>query len=366
MHRRKIIHLIQSLDSGGCENMLLRTLPLLGEFEHTIVTLKNRGELANAFERKKIAVKNISQRNIFDLSAYRRLLKIIKATQPDIVATYLFHADAIGRIFLQSFTRKKIVPFLRTTYNHPKYREVRIFEQLTKYFVKHYLANSESVKNYYIKNIGVPREKITVIPNGIDISCYQSFERDESLRISLGINPDETAIICVANLHINKGHKYLLEAFEEVYKDNQKTKLLLAGDGEEKNNLLRQIENYESKNNIFFLGKRNDVPELLKISDIFVLPTLFEGMSNAIIEAMAAGVPVITTDIPENQDLIENKKTGLLFPANNVHHLVKAIKLLTTDSTLRKRFSQNSLQRVEKKFNIRTTANRLSRFFEEI
>lgn len=364
--KKKIIHLIQSLDSGGCENILLRTLPLLGEFEHVIITLKNRGEMAENFEKKNIPVKNIGQRSFFDFFSYRRLLKTVKGMKPDLVVTYLFHADAIGRLFLQAFTRKKIIPFLRTTYNHPKYRKARIFEKLTRYFVKHYLANSESVKNYYIKNIGVPREKITVIPNGIDVAYYQSLERNENLRIEFDINPDETAIICVANLHINKGHQYLLEAFEEVYKDNQKTKLLLVGDGEEKKNLLEQIEDYDSKNNILFLGKRNDVPEFLKISDIFVLPTLFEGMSNAIIEAMAAGVPVITTDIPENRDLIENEKTGILFPVKNIHRLIEAIKSLMTDPDLRKQLGQNSRQSIEKKFNIRLAASQLARFFEEI
>ncbi|MDQ1284100.1 MAG: hypothetical protein QG620_448 [Patescibacteria group bacterium] len=346
--------------------MLLRTLPLLDDFEHTIITLKKRGELANKFEEKNIPLINIEQKNFFNIRSYRQLLKTVKNTQPDLVVTYLFHADAIGRLFLQVFTNTKIIPFLRTTYNHKKYFSAQLFEKLTKHFVKNYLANSQSVKNFYVKNIGVPPEKITVIPNGIDVDFYDKIKRDENLRKSLGIKKEETAIICVANLHINKGHKYLLEAFEEVYRENKGLKLLLVGDGEEKENLLKQVKNYQSEKNILFLGKRNDVPQLLKISDIFILPTLFEGMSNAIIEAMAAEVPIITTDIPENHNLIENKKSGLLFPADNVRRLVKAIELLTDNSTLRKKFSQNSLQRAKEKFDIQTVVNQLTNFFEEI
>jgi len=366
MNKKIILHIIQSLDSGGCENMLLRTLPLIDNFNHVLLTLNKEGELSEKFKERGFEIININQKGFFDLTAYFRLIKTVRKINPDIIITYLFHADIIGRIIIQLFTKYRTIPFLRTTYNHERYWIARLAEKLTKYFVKHYLANSESVKDFYIKNIGVKKERITVIPNGIDINFYNGLKRDWNLRRSFKIKDGDFAIICVSNLHINKGHKYLLKAFEEIYKKNINIKLLIVGDGEERANLLKQMANYYSRENVLFLGKRMDVPQLLKISDIFVLHTLFEGMSNAIIEAMAAGIPVLATDIPENRDLIENEKTGILFPVNDTDSLVKAIEILIADESLRKKLGQNAQQKTKLNFDIRVVASRLDNFYQKI
>lgn len=355
--------MIQSLDNGGCENMLLRALPLVNSFEHLIITLNKKGELAEKFEKAGLRVLDIGQKNIFDFSAYHRLKNAIKNYNPDLIISYLFHADMIGRFFVQSSTRKKVIPFLRTTYNHPKYRIARLLEKLSKRMVEHYLANSESVKNYYAENIGVAPNKITVIPNGIDVTDYDRVSRDENLRTILEIKKDDIALICVANFHINKGHKYLLEAFENVYKNNNKIKLLLVGDGDERNNLLNQIKNYASEKNIIFLGKRSDVPQLLKISDIFVLPTLFEGMSNAIMEAMASGLPIITTDIPENTELLSNRTSGILIAPNNPKAIENAIKDITNNKKFKLFIRSNAKRFILERFSLETTASRLQKFY---
>ena len=181
---------------------------------------------------------------------------------------------------------------------------------------------------------------------------------DIHLRESLSIKADNFIIICVANLHINKGHRYLLEAFETVYQEHPATRLLIVGDGVEYNNLKNQIKEFQSKNNITFLGRRTDVPELLKISDCFVLPTLFEGQSNAIMEAMASGLPIITTDIPENQALIDDKHSGILVPIKSSDELVHALQLVLSSKTYRESLGTTGKSFLGKKFTlIKTTAD---------
>lgn len=360
MTKKKVLHIIQSLDNGGCENMLLRTLSLVTDFEHVLITLHKEGELSDKFKEKEFEIINIGQNGFFDLTAYFRLIKTVKKIKPDIIITYLFHADIIGRIIIQFFTKYRTIPFLRTTYNHPRYWIARLFEKITKYFVRQYLANSESVKTFYVENIGVEKEKITVIPNGIDVDFYDSLERDWDLRMGLGIENNDFVIICVSNLHINKGHKYLLEAFKQLCTSphfqggelKRGLKLLLVGDGSEKVNLQKQIENYQSKNNILFLGKRTDVPQLLKISDIFILPTLFEGMSNAIMEAMTCGLAVITTDIPENRILIENNINGLLVPIQNSSVLIQAIQQMRESPEMKKQLSKEAKITIQNYFSL--------------
>ncbi len=352
--KKKIIHIIQSLGNGGCENMLLRMLPLLNAFEHTIITLKEPGELAPKFATAGITVKTIP---------WIQLRKKVIKESPDIIITYLFHADMISRLLLR-FKNIPVSPFLRTTYNHPKYLIARILEWITKPLVKHYLANSKAVKDFYVKRIGVSSEKITAIPNGIDIEYFDSITPNPALRKSLGINPNDFVIICVANLHINKGHRYLLEAFEMCSLKN--TKLLLVGDGNEKESLLHQIENYQSKENILLLGQRTDVPQLLKISNLFVLPTLFEGMSNAIMEAMATGLPVITTDIPENRLLIENNISGILIPTQDSEAIIHALNTLILDKGLSKTLGKSGKEFLRQNFSLKASGNSLHQFLNSL
>lgn len=366
MNKKIIIHLIQSLDAGGCENMLLRTLPLVADFEHIIITLKKPGELAEKFKQKNIKVICIKQHNILDLSSYFRLSGEIKKYNPGLIVTYLFHADIIGKFLFGTFTSHKAVPFLRTTYNHKKYRIARLLMKLTKFLTNKYLANSQSVKKYYIEKIGINESKITVIPNGIDVDFYENVPRDGKLRQSLGIKPEEIVIICVANLHINKGHKYLLEAFEGIHQRNDKVKLLLVGNGDEKENLLKQMDGYTSRNSILFLGTRADVPQLLKISDIFVLPTMFEGMSNAIQEAMTAKLAIITTDIQENRELIKNNKTGILVPVKSSDKISESINNLIKNPGLRLFLGENTRKDALNRFDLTAISQQLSTFLKRV
>lgn len=364
--KKRIIHLIQTLDSGGCENMLLRSLPLLQEFDHTIVTIKALGELTPKFVSSGIPVQTVHCNGFFDVSGMLRLRNLIHGEAPDIIITYLFHADMLGRFCLRKKKSTPIIPFLRTTYNHPKYFLARILEWFTKPLVHNYLANSDAVKDFYIKHIGVHPKKITVIPNGIDTSYFNSIMPDPKLRESLGIKPDDFVTICVANLHINKGHRYLLEAFENIYSEHPNTHLLIVGDGVERSNLKHQIQEYTSKNNIIFLGRRTNVPELLKISNLFVLPTLFEGQSNAIMEAMASSLPVITTDIPENRMLIKTNSNGILVPTRDVNAIVQAINTVVVPGGLSDKYGKSGKEFLEQNFSLKTSINSLHQFLSSL
>lgn len=366
--KKRVFHIIQSLNSGGCEHMLLRTLPLLQGFEHTIITLKELGKLAPQFTLNDIPVHTVHCHNFFDIPGILRLRKFIKEESPDVVITYLFHADILGRLTLRDTTQASIISFLRTTYNHPRYWIARFFEWLTKPLARQYLANSEAVKAFYIQHIGVPKEKITVIPNGIDTEYFDSLVPDPTLRLSLSIDPNDFVIICVANFHPNKGHRYLLEAFEKLHQttSHASLKLLLVGEGTERKKLEQEIQGYTSKANILYLGRRTDVPALLKISNLFVLPTLFEGQSNAILEAMAAGLPVVTTDIPENRACITHQKNGWLVSPKSTFTLTEAIKTIQSDTSLQNTLGSEAKQTIQNHFSLQTSANQFKAFLSAV
>lgn len=362
--KKKIVHIINTLERGGAEMSLLRMLPLLhDDFENVFITIKQKGSLAEKAENHEIQVISINQKNPSDISSLRKLKKTLQEISPDLVVTHLLYPDIIGRFFIQLFLPCKVISSIVTTYNSPHYWAARLFERLTHHRCVGYIANANTVKDTYVKKFHVPEEKITVLPTGMDTEAFAALRPNENLRHELGIQSTDTVIICVANLHPNKGHYYLLCAFEEAYKNNKNIKLLIVGDGIEKENLLKQVEGYQSKDAILFLGKRSDVPDLLALSDIFALATFFEGMSNAIMEAMAAGLPIITTDIPENQELVTHKKTGLLCPLKDSKCLTQALVELINNKESRLFLGKNAAQEMKKKYNLQITKGHWKRFF---
>ncbi len=356
----RIIHVINSLEIGGAENMLLKTLPLLTDdrYEQVVVTLFRPGKLAPLFKQQGITVVTIGLKSLVDLGGLRRLVTEIQRLDPALVVTYLFHPSFIGRLYLQQRIETPVIPFLRTTYNFPRYLPARWFERATKRLVKHYFANSEAVKNFYVDHIGVRPNNITIIHNGIDTKVYDHVD-GESLMKSLHLPPKRMVITCVANLAVNKGHAYLLEAFEAIFQTHPHAFLLIVGEGKERTSLEHQVEFYQSRSHIKFLGRRTDIPQLLAVTDIFVLPTLFEGLSNALLEAMAAGCAVITTDIPENRVIITHHDTGLLIPTRSVEALKTALKTLLNDAPQRRRLGQRARLFIRQNFDLHGVAHEL-------
>lgn len=363
-NRKRVVHLIPTLERGGSEMSQLRMLPLISNtVESIFVTIRDAGPLAENFRQAGIEVIAINQKSLFDLNGYLRLKKTVQSLRPSLVVTHLIIADLIGRLFLQFFLPCKTIASLATTYNFSTYWPARLIERLTKYLAQGYIANAHIVKKTYVEKFGVPERKITVLVTGMDTKLFRSLTPDDVLRQELGIMPTDIIVICVANLHINKGHRYLLEAFERVYQKRQGIKLLIVGDGMERTNLEQQVHNYSSKQAIHFLGKRSDVPKLLSLSHIFVLPTFFEGMCNAIMEAMTSRLAVVTTDIVENQELITHEETGILCPVRDVPALVQSLERLLKDPTLRTTLGTKALESIEKRYGLEQTAKRWEQFF---
>lgn len=364
MGKKRVVHIINTLERGGAEISLLRMLPLVNdEIENIFVTLKKSGALSEQFQKHDIQVISLDQKSPFDFYSLKKLRKILQKLSPNLVVTHLLYPDIIGRFFVQFFVSCKVISSIATTYNSPRYFIARLFERLTHPICAGYMANAHAVKQAYIEKFKVPKEKITVIQTGMDTNFFKTLEPKNSLRQELGIQHDDMVVICVANLHPNKGHRYLLEAFEKAYQQNNHIKLLIVGDGIEKENLKQQTIGYNSKNSILFLGQRPDVPDLLALSDIFALATFFEGMCNAIMEAMSIGIPIITTDITENKELVTEGETGLLCPLRDSSSLAQAFTRLINNKELRIAMGNSAAKEMEEKYSLHITANRWKNFF---
>ncbi len=361
--KKKILHLITGLEVGGAEMMLLKTLPRLQDtFDNRVCCIRGRGPMAEKLQEAGIPVFFLDLKSFFDLGSILRFRRIVKDFQPKILVTYLIHADLFGRVFGRVFGIRKIVCNQRGKLLQWEF--LRILDRLTTCLVTKYIVQTSVAREELVQKLHLPEERFEIIPNAIDTKEFDFTFDTEKKQKELNILPNETTLICVSNLRRNKGHEYLLEAFEKIEKHN--IKLLIVGDGERKEELKNQTKNYTSRKRILFLGKRYDVKELLKISTIFILPTLGEGMSNAIMEAMACGVTVITTDIPENRELINHEKTGILVPPRNSDALAKAIERLIADPMLRDRLGASARTSIEEHFDVSVVTKRMQSFLKSL
>ncbi|MBF0318903.1 MAG: glycosyltransferase [Nitrospirae bacterium] len=348
-NRPKVLHLITGLDVGGAEKMLLRFVPRMEEaFENRVCAIKGRGPIGARLNEAGIPVTYLDYHGPFDWRPILEVRRLVDEFNPGILVTYLIHADLFGRILGRSFGIKRIVCYQRGSLLNWEF--LRKFDRITKALVTKYIVQTETAKEELKSALRIEGQKIAVIGNAVDLRDFD-FDMDSAAKKrDLGINPNNKNIVCVGNLREGKGHEYLLDAFEAVYARYPDVNLLIVGAGQKEKALAEQTMSFHSRHNIHFLGARDDVHEILRISDIFVLPTLYEGMSNAIMEAMASKVAVITTDIPVNIELAGD--SALLVPTRDAVKLAGAMAALLKNSTLRKDLATRAYNKISSNFDI--------------
>ncbi len=209
---------------------------------------------------------------------------------------------------------------------------------------------------------GVPAGKIVVIPNGVDTRRYRHRGEREKTRAALGLAVDERAVAVVATFKEQKGHRFLIEAAATLAAtattlvDFPRTSYLLIGDGELHADLEQRIAAAGLADRFQLLGLRPDVPDLLAAADLFVLPSLWEGLPMALVEAMAAGLPVVATEVSGTRAVMVDGETGLLVPPGDVPALARAITALLCDPARAAAMGAAGRRRVETYFSARKQA----------
>jgi len=181
---------------------------------------------------------------------------------------------------------------------------------------------------------------------GVDIKRYSQAQEEKDIRVELGIPDDAVVITCVAEFNENKDHEFLMKAWVEIEKSINNINLFLVGDG----NFLERIKEKVKINGlsrVFFLGKRDDIPRILNESDIGLLVSKREGLPRCIMEAMAAGKPVVATDIRGNRDLVKDGVNGFLVKLGDVQGLVDSILKLANDKNLRDQMGKKGRELIE-------------------
>ena len=317
----------------------------------------------------------IRLRNFFNLSNYRKIYRIIKEEDIEIVHSYFSPVCHYLSIYLTIRGFKNLV---RTAANLPvsiriskKWRNsyLRLYfsfrHKLLSLFVRKIMCRSEGVKLEY-QELGISTRKLSVVSGGLDIENYKfsSIDRDK-VRRKYDINNETLVLGTFCRLASVKRIDRLIKSFNSIKINDRDIKLLIAGDGPELENLKRLVRNFNLNEKIKLLGHRNDISELYSALDIFCLPSIAEGMSNSILEAMASELPVVATYIVPNKELIDDGIGGFLISFEDEKEFQDRIEKLL-DIRLRREMGKHNREKAISKFSLKSRIEKEFQIYKEI
>lgn len=366
---KKIAHFIDSSDPGGAETIVIdmcKSIRPYG-FDSEVYHFGNSWleEKCKEFDIPNLVVpwhklyKSIKTIPIFSI-AFARFLRSNKV---DILHSHLF-GSITGACLSTYLSNTPHIGTLHDVYTIEERRKRIYLLKIASLLGTRLITVSQQMKNY-LNDLGRFRNgAMQTIVNGVDIEKF-SIPVNKKLCSELHINPEDIVFLCVGRLEKIKGHDTLIQAFSKI-KPASNVKLLIVGDGPCRKEIENDIAKDGLQNNVIMLGHRDDIPELLKLSDCFVLASHSEGLSCSIIEAMAAGLSVITTDVGGNSELVKDGENGYLVPHDNPLELSVKIGALINNAAKRKQFGKASLKFAEKSFSLNTMIEKYVNNYNEM
>ena len=309
----KVALVIPTMDRGGAEKqvcLLAKHLPR-DQFEPHVILLTRDGPRSQELRDAGVPVSLIGKKFKADPTALFRLKRKLIELQPDVVHTWLFAANSFGRVAARMAKIPRIIASERCVDPWKKTWHFMIDRRLAK-FTDVITTNSVGVRDFYAEN-GIDPSLFQIIPNGIEPSSAVAISRTEAFE-RLKVSEDRKLILAVGRLWPQKRYKDLIWAAEMLGTLRQDVTLVIIGDGPQRGELMRYRDSVSTSQHTKFAGARTDVAELLPHADLFWIGSEYEGQSNAVIEAMQAGLPVVASDIPGNRDLVLPDETGRIVP----------------------------------------------------
>lgn len=363
-----IVHIIHRLNVGGLENGLVNLINHLPEekYRHAIVCLTETSEFANRISRKDVKIYELHKRDGKDPIVYFRLWKLLRKIRPTIV-----HTRNIATLDMSVIAALAGVPIRihgehgRDIFDlHGKHKRYQKLRRLCAPFIHRFIAMSKDLEDWLEFDVGIKKEKTVQLYNGVDITRFQSAASCKLQRNSMppGFADSESIILgTVGRLEPVKDQLSLVHAFVELKRREPKLdrhlRLVLLGDGSLMHSIVELIEKFGIQDQVWLAGSQNNVQDILSEMDIFVLPSLGEGISNTILEAMACGLPVIATDVGGNPELVEKNITGELIPAAQPVVMAEAMQRYVNDQALVQSQGLAGRKRVETLFSLTRMVN---------
>ncbi len=369
MSKIRILYCIDSVESdAGPDRQLAEMIRHLDKdrFEVHLCCVRNSprmDELAEHCSPVLMPMGSIYTWN--GLRQVRRLRRYINEHGIDIVQTFMVKANLLG-CFAARRSRCRVLLSSRRNTNYwitPFYR--RLYRYMNR-FTTRLVANSERVKRTICEVEGVAPEKVDVLYNGVDTARYAPGSGDPAVARALGV-PDRAGVVgIVANLRPVKDHALFLRAAKRVSEQVEQAAFLLVGTGPLRDELARLADGLGIADRVFFSDGRGEVPDYLSRMDVACLTSRTEGFSNAILEYMAAGLPVVATDVGGNGEALENGVSGYLVADRDPDALARPVVELLTDGAKREQMGRAGLERCRKIFDISRAVRRYEEYYASL
>ena len=371
-----VAHIIYSLATGGLENGLVNIINRspVGKYRHVIICLTTADEFAQRISAEDVQVVELHMREGHDFHAYRRLRKVLKTLRPDIIhsrnmAALESQLCGLGLAAVKRVHGEHGREVNDLDGNNWKYLLVRKFMRL---FIHRYVAVSKDLASWLVLKVGVQSQYVRQIYNGVDHSLFAP-QNVKPLALLPARWQELGGILVVGTvgrLTPVKDQQLLLQAVAHLRDENPDlcswVRVVIVGDGPLYAGLSRKIEELMLQDVVWLTGDRDDVPSPLQVMDVFVLPSLGEGISNTVLEAMASGLPVIATAVGGNVELVEEGFNGSLVPVGDIQALSSALAALLHNNEERARQGANARERVCSNFDWDRTVNAYMGVYDEL
>jgi len=369
MQRIRVMHVIGTLGHGGLEQGVLKVVRGLDPalFEQTICTIWSLDYMKL---EKELRVINLARSPEKTGYIGYDLLKSFRRERPHIVHSRNWPtieavpAARLARVpgVIHSEHGRDILPLAREPWRR------RAFRRLCYRMADRVFAVSEELKTEYEDALGIPADLFEVIRNGVDTELFSPNPQVRNKqRLKIGARENSLVVGCVARLDRVKDHRTLLRGVYLAASADIDIRLVLVGEGPEREGLQRELESMpEIRETVTFAGRSFDVAEWVGSFDVFVLPSLFEGISNTLLEAMSAGVPVIVTRVGGNVEVIEEGRSGFLFNPGDADTLACLLKQLATDRGLRSRMGAEARKRIEGHFRLEEMMKNYEKLYSDV
>jgi glycosyltransferase involved in cell wall biosynthesis len=377
----KLFYLINGLGAGGAERSLAELLPhyVAAGIDTTVICLRER-KIGVEADVRFLGCRLVYLPGHGRAGWIRSFRRLLAAERPQLIHTTLFDAHLVGRIGAAGSGVPVLSSLVNTPYDPSRARDpglnrfgfriVRAIDGWTaRHLTTHFHAITRAVRDAYVASLGIDPVHVTVIPRGRDTARLgkPGVERRLRTRSSLGLTAEHEVLINVGRQEYQKDQPRLLEAMARLVGRRPNLVLLIAGrEGNLTPELQRLHKQLQLGDRVRFLGHRTDVPDLLAASDVFVFPSLFEGLGGAVIEAMALGLPVVASDIPALREVVEAGGSGELVPPSDPAALASSIDALLGSPERRAAYGRRGGELFRARFEIGRSAERMIRMYRSI
>ena len=356
-----VAHIIQRLAIGGLENGLVNLVNHMPEdrYRHVIVCLAASTDYAERIKKQNVPVIVLHQRIGHDFSVHWRLLKLLTSLRPDIVHTRNLSGLEFQAIAALAGVRGRVHgehgrDMFDLDGRNLKYK---LFRKAIRPFVHRYTAVSNDLARWLLDGVGIKSDRVTQIYNGVDSDKFRPrLSKRDRMGPSGWLAANSFVVGTVGRMQTVKDQVTLVRAFLHLIQTHpearDRLRLIMIGDGPLRDDSQKLLQAASAETLAWLPGERTDIPEVMRAMDLFVLPSIAEGISNTILEAMASGLPVIATNVGGNPELVREGQTGTLVPVSDHVAMANAIQGYLCNSGRVGEHGRAARARIERLFNI--------------